>query len=61
MPDEEIHTIQPKINIFDGQIVFVHSQFAEEYNLRPTGALVSSYKELIAGRKPTTIRGLGGG
>lgn len=60
-PEEEIHTIQPQINIFDGKIVYVHSQFAQEYNLKPAGALISSYKELVASRKPTTIRGLGGG
>ena len=61
IPEEEIHTIQPQVNIFDGKIVYVHSQFAKEYNLQPPGVLVSSYKELVASRKPTTIRGLGGG
>ena len=61
VPDEEIHTIQPQINIFDGKIVFVHSKFAEENNLKPAGAMVTTYKDLVASRKPTTIRGLGGG
>jgi predicted amidohydrolase YtcJ len=61
VPDEEIHTIQPQINIFDGKIVYVHSKFADENNLKPAGALVSTYKDLVASRKPTTIRGLGGG
>jgi hypothetical protein len=61
VPEEEIHALQPQINIFDGKIVFVHSQFAQENNLRPAGAMITSYKELVASRKPTTIRGLGGG
>ena len=59
--EEQIHTIQPQINIFDGKIVYVHSQFAQENNLTPTGAMVTTYKDLVASRKPTTIRGLGGG
>src|SRR5262249_37532017 len=61
IPEGEIHTVQPQINIFDGKIVYVHSQYAQENNFRPNGAFVSSYKELVANRKPTTIRGLGGG
>ena len=61
IPEEEIHTIQPSINIFDGKIVFVNSQYAQENNFRPSGAMITSYKELVAGRKPATIRGLGGG
>ncbi|MBI2816914.1 MAG: amidohydrolase family protein [Acidobacteria bacterium] len=61
VPEEEIHTVQADVNVFDGKIVYVRSAFAKENNLRPAGALISSYKELVATRKPTTIRGLGGG
>jgi len=51
VPADDIHTIQPQINIFDGKMVFVHPQFAQEYNLRPQGALISTYKDLITQRK----------
>jgi len=60
IPEEQIHTIQPQLTIFDGKPVFVHSSFAEEYNFHPSGALVSTYKDLIARRKPASIRSGGG-
>jgi predicted amidohydrolase YtcJ len=60
IPEEEIHTIQPQLTIFDGKAVFVHSAFAKEYNFHPSGVLVSTYKELIARRKPASIRSGGG-
>ena len=47
IPDEEIPNIRPQVTVVDGKIVFVHSQFAEEYSLRPAGAAVSTYEELI--------------
>jgi hypothetical protein len=53
---EEVANIQPQVTVFDGKIVFVHSQFAQEYNLRPAGAVVSTYQELIKRRN-----GQGGG
>jgi hypothetical protein len=60
VPEEQISEIQPQVAIFDGRIVYVHSQFAQEYNLRPSGALVSTYKDLVARRKPASVRGGGG-
>jgi hypothetical protein len=53
IPVEQIHEIQPQVTVFDGKIVFVHSQFAQEYNVRPAGAVISTYDELIA-RRPDT-------
>ncbi len=50
IPDDDISEIQPLLTVFDGRIVFVHSQFAQEHNLRPAGALVSTYGDLIARR-----------
>jgi predicted amidohydrolase YtcJ len=56
MPEDQIHAMAPRVTIFDGKIVFVHTDFANEYNLRPPGAVISTNKELV-GRK----NGQGGG
>jgi predicted amidohydrolase YtcJ len=48
--DEDVAKIQPQVTVFDGKIVFVHSQFAQEYNLRPPGAVISTYQDLIKRR-----------
>ena len=48
MPEDEIHAMQPQVTIFDGKIVFVHTAFAQEYNLRPPGAVISTNKELTS-------------
>ena len=61
VPVEEISEIQPQVTILDGRIIYVHRQFAEEYNLRPSGAVVSTYQELISRRKPAKFRLAGGG
>ena len=61
VPEEELSDIQPQLTVFDGKMIFLHPQFAQEYNLKPANAIIASYKELTARRKPTTIRGLGGG
>jgi predicted amidohydrolase YtcJ len=60
VPEDDISNIQPQITIFDGKPVFVHSQFAQEYNFRPAGTLVSTYKDLFARRKPASVRSGGG-
>ena len=51
IPEDEIKNIQPQLTIFDGRPVFVHTNFAQEYNWRPKGAVISTYKDLIARRK----------
>jgi cytosine/adenosine deaminase-related metal-dependent hydrolase len=50
IPVEQFHTIQPQLTVFDGKIVFVHPQFSQAYNLRPTGTVISTYKDLVARR-----------
>ncbi len=50
IPEEQIGDIQPQVTVFDGKIVFVHPQFAQEYNLRPAGAVISTYEALMARR-----------
>ena len=48
--DEDVAKIQPQLTVLDGKIVFVHTQFAQEYNLRPAGAVISTYQDLIKRR-----------
>ena len=60
VPEDNISDLQPQLNVFDGRIVFVHPQFAQEYNLKPVGAVVSTYKDLIAKRKARRVYGGGG-
>ena len=50
IPVEEVGKIQPQMTIFDGRIVFLHPKFAEEHNLRPSGTVVATYKELTKRR-----------
>ncbi len=51
VPEDEIHTIQPQVVVFDGKIRFVHTNFAKEYNLNPPNATISTYGDLIKLRK----------
>ena len=46
IPEDAIATIQAQMTIYDGKIAFLHRQFAQEYNLRPAGAVVSTYQEI---------------
>jgi predicted amidohydrolase YtcJ len=50
IPAEQFHAIEPQLTVFDGKIVFVHPQFSQEYNLKPAGAVISTYKDLVARR-----------
>jgi predicted amidohydrolase YtcJ len=55
IPDADVPNIRPLVTVFDGKIVYVHKQFAEEYSLRPAGAVISTYEDM----RPTG--GFGGG
>ncbi len=46
IPVDQIETIQPQLTLVGGRIVFVHSTFADEYNLRPEGVTISTYADL---------------
>ena len=50
IPEEEVSEIRPRMTMLDGDIIYLHPQFAQEHNLRPAGAIVASYEELIARR-----------
>jgi len=58
IPDDEIPKIRPQLTVFDGKIVFVHEKFADEYNLRPAGAVVSTFEKLVGRRN--SVGGNGG-
>ena len=50
IPEEEIRGLQSRLTMLGGKIIYVHPDFAQEYNLRPAGAVVSTYDELKARR-----------
>ena len=60
IPEEQISDTQPQLTMLDGKIIFVHSQFAQEYNLRPPGAVVSTYQDMVKSRKPRIGVSMGG-
>ena len=60
IPGDDIGDIQPQVVVFDGKIVHVHTNFANEYNLRPAGAIVSTYADLIKRRTPRSGVSSGG-
>jgi hypothetical protein len=61
IPDEQISDVTPQLTLFDGKIVFLHPNFAQEYNLRPAGALVTTYQDLRKRRPAQQAAGGGGG
>jgi predicted amidohydrolase YtcJ len=58
IPEDEISEIESNLTIMDGRIVYVNKNFAEEHNLRPAGAVISTYQELL--RRPDTEQRGGG-
>jgi hypothetical protein len=46
IPDDDIKNVRPLLTIFDGKMVFVHTQFSNEYNLKPAGAVISTFDDL---------------
>ncbi|HWP84294.1 MAG TPA: amidohydrolase family protein [Terriglobia bacterium] len=60
IPGDDIGSIQPQLVVFDGKIVHVHTDFANEYNLRPAGAVIASYADLVKRRTPRAGVSTGG-
>jgi predicted amidohydrolase YtcJ len=50
IPGDDIGKIQPQLTLLGGEPVFVHTAFANEYNFRPAGAVISTYQDLIKRR-----------
>ncbi len=60
MNDDDIDKVAPQVTVFDGKIIYVHSAFATENNLKPAGAVVSTYPDLIKRRTPRSGVSTGG-
>jgi len=50
IPELEISEIRPVVTMMGGQIVFLRTDYSDEYNLKPAGAEISTYEELQARR-----------
>jgi hypothetical protein len=50
IPNEEVSDIRPQLTMLGGKIVFLNSKFSEEYNLKPMGAMISTYEDLVKRR-----------
>jgi predicted amidohydrolase YtcJ len=59
-PDEQVHEVRSLLTMMDGKATFVDKDFAAEYNYRPQGALVSTFKELKARRPAVRAEGMVG-
>ena len=60
VPEEDIGSIRPQLTVFDGKPIFVHPSFSAEYNLKPAGALITTYEDLVKTRKPRSGATTGG-
>ena len=50
IPAEEVQNIHPQLTMLGGKMVYLHPQFAQEYNLKPSGAVIATYQDLFARR-----------
>lgn len=57
VPEDEISQMRPMMTMLGGKILFVRTDFSAEQNLKPAGAIVSTFEDLQK-RRP---RGGGGG
>jgi predicted amidohydrolase YtcJ len=60
IPEDDIVKVQPLLTVFDGKPVFVDTDFSAEYNLKPAGAVISTYADLIKRRVPRAGVSTGG-
>ncbi|MSO20400.1 MAG: hypothetical protein EXQ56_08030 [Acidobacteria bacterium] len=60
IPEDDIVKIQPQITFFDGKPVFVHTNYANENNYKPAGAVISTYDDLKKARTPRAGVSTGG-
>jgi predicted amidohydrolase YtcJ len=60
IPGDDLDKVTPQLVIFDGKPVYVHTNFAAEYNLHPAGAIVSTYADEIKRRTPRAGVSTGG-
>ncbi|MCH8819066.1 MAG: amidohydrolase family protein [Acidobacteria bacterium] len=55
VPEEEISETRSLMTMLGGKMVFLHTDFADEYNLSPEGALISTLEELEGRRTARTF------
>ena len=64
IPVEEVGKIHPEMTMLGGKIILLSPSFSQENNLKPTGAMITTYEELIArraGKRGFSEPGAGGG
>jgi predicted amidohydrolase YtcJ len=55
MPDEDVSTMRPQLTMLGGKVTFITPAFSTEANLKPQGAIVSTYDDLLK-RRPEGSR-----
>jgi adenine deaminase len=60
VPEDDISEIRSLMTILGGKLIFLRTDFANEYNLRPAGAVISTLEELVK-RRPVDFGGQMGG
>ena len=56
VPEDDISEIRSLLTLLGGKFIFLHTDFAAEYNLRPAGAVISTLEELES-RRPRSFGG----
>ena len=60
VPEDDISEIRSLMTMLGGKLIFLRTDFANEYNLRPAGAVISTLEELVK-RRPVDFGGQMGG
>jgi predicted amidohydrolase YtcJ len=60
IPGDDLVNVKALLTVFDGKPVFVDTTFAKDYNLKPTGAVISTYEDLVKSRTPRSGVSTGG-
>jgi len=50
IPVEEVSELRPQLTLLNGKIIYLHPAFSQEHNLRPQGAVISTYEGLVKRR-----------
>lgn len=50
IPDEQVSDLRPQLTMMDGKVVFLTPTFSQEASLKPAGATISTYEELVKRR-----------
>jgi hypothetical protein len=60
IPDEQVHEVRSLLTVMNGKPIFVDTGFSAEYNYKPAGAVISTFKDLKAGRPTERVEGMVG-